>query len=384
MHPAPHRSTLAAVTAMTAATTLTTALLSACGGGGDSGIGGGTVGQGTHSVPIQVSVPTSVFAAGSGERIGFDYLNHQRLNCGFGALRHNPILDTPGRQRAQYTLLNSQSPLYHPHTEVASLPGFTGVDGTARALAAGYKTNGNEVGEVGSFANITQSAVDFATYDQTQLVIQGVRGLMIAPYHAMAMVSAATEVGFGSASSEVRIPAGTISLGSITAYRPESIEFNWAQYVMLGFAMDGQGQLPPQGSGVRTYPCEGTTDVPPAFEGEWTDPTLGPGVTPGRNTNLSPLGTTIMVIGEVNQVLTLSSASVVHVGTDTAIPIYQIRTMANDPMPAYYRNNWTGYVMPDQPLLPNERYRVMVSGASGATPFTRDFTFTTGVQPVMR
>jgi hypothetical protein len=124
--------------------------------------------------------------------------------------------------------------------------------------------------------------------------------------------------------------------------------------------------------------------VPPKFDGEWTDPALGAGVTPGRNLQVSPLGTTIMVIGEVNKTLTLSSATVVQVSTGTSIPIFQLRTKANDPMAVYYRNDWTGYVMPDQPLLPNERYHVTVKGTSGSTPFTRDFTFTTGVQTVMQ
>ncbi len=53
--------------------------------------------------------------------MALDYMNLQRLQCGFGALRYNPILETTGKRHAAYDQANQDHPLYHPHNEVKGL-----------------------------------------------------------------------------------------------------------------------------------------------------------------------------------------------------------------------------------------------------------------------
>lgn len=367
---------------------LSSLVLVACGGGGSdtpaTGPNTGSTGSATGtSIAIQTTVPEPPLAIGTPRRQALDYLNRQRLQCGFGALRYNSVLEETGTAHSNYVLLNAKSPQFHPHTEVAGLPGYTAPSPTERAILRGYKTNGTEVGEIGSGSGSFSASVD--TYNKAPLDLietEGMRKLSVAPYHAMHFLGAYTEVGVGAIRQETRVPAQTTYLGSVPILRPESIELNYSMFVMLGYAMDRLGQLPPAGTGVRTYPCEGSTDVPPLLSGEWTDPTLGPGVTPGRELGSHPTGSTIMVIGELGKTLALQSVTLTRVLTGEQVPMYSIRTRANDPMAVYYRNDWTGYAMPDKALEPNERYQVQVTGTSGGAPFNRSFTYTTGARSV--
>ena len=84
------------------------AVLTACGGGSDSTTGPGATSPVSTpmSVPIQTTVPEPGYLPGSKERVAFDYLNQSRLNCGLGALRHNPILDIPAMNHARYYVRN--------------------------------------------------------------------------------------------------------------------------------------------------------------------------------------------------------------------------------------------------------------------------------------
>ncbi|MFY7907059.1 MAG: hypothetical protein ACOVO0_13040, partial [Burkholderiaceae bacterium] len=69
-----------------------------------------------------------------------------------------------------------------------------------------------------------------------------------------------------------------------------------------------------------------------------------------------------MVIGDVDKTLVLQSVSLTRLLTGEPVAMYSVRTRANDPMAVYYRNDWTGYAMPDKPLAYHERYQVTVSG----------------------
>lgn len=358
--------------------------LVACGGGSDATAPPGSVSAGaTHSIAIQTAVSEPPLLTGSPKRLALDYLNRQRLQCGFGALSYSTVLADTGDHHASYALTNANHPQFHPHTEVAGLPGFTAPSPTERAVLRGYQTNGAEVGEIGIGSGQFMAPVDTYQAAPLQLLqMEGMRQLAVAPYHAMHFFAAYTEVGIGSAQKETPLPAEVVFVGSLPVTRPASVELDHAMYVMLGFGMAQLGQLPPSGSGVRTYPCEGSTDVAPVLLGEWTDPTLGPGVTPGRSLGTNPTGSTLTVIGEVGKTLTLKSLTLTRVLTGEPVAMYSVRTRANDPMSVYYRNDWTGYAMPDKALEPNERYRVQVSGSSGGVPFSRSFTFTTGVRTI--
>ena len=106
-----------------------------------------------------------------------------------------------------------------------------------------------------------------------------------------------------------------LTINGFNMFRPESIRMERSMFAILGYGKDGQGQLPPPDLGIRTYPCEGSTDVAPIMGGEWTDPAMGPGVTPGRDLGTQPTGSTIMVIGEVGKTLALQSVSLTRLST---------------------------------------------------------------------
>lgn len=355
--------------------------LVACGGGSESTTPADTAAPSPQRINIQTVVPEPGFALGSPARRAFDHLNQSRANCGFGMLRYNPVLDTPAAKHARYYVTNNLTggADFHPHLESPKLPGYTAVWPTERAIASGYKTNGVEVGEIIAGRYEARNPDLAGPFRVDDWLYEGIKALMTAPYHAIHAFGAYTEIGLaqslvqGMTQPDPNNPFGI---------QPPIPEINGTNVFLLGYGMDGGGQLPPAGSGVRTYPCEGSTDVDPAFLGEWTDPALGPGVTPGRHLGLEPLGTTVMVFGPPNKTLQLNSATLTHVATGVQVPIYQLRTKTqNEPMAVYYRNDWTGYVMPDKPLLPKAQYRAVVNGTSGGTPFTTSFSFTTGNMP---
>lgn len=109
---------------------LSSLVLVACGGGGSdtpaTGPNTDSTGSATGtSIAIQTTVPEPPLAIGTPRRQALDYLNRQRLQCGFGALRYNSVLEETGTAHSNYVLLNAKSPQFHPHTEVAGLPGYT-------------------------------------------------------------------------------------------------------------------------------------------------------------------------------------------------------------------------------------------------------------------
>ena len=80
------------------------AALAACGGGG-----GGTTTTATPTTPVPVangtivtSVPVATYAAGSDERIAYDYLNAERQKCGFGLLAQDTRLDASAAAHVSY------------------------------------------------------------------------------------------------------------------------------------------------------------------------------------------------------------------------------------------------------------------------------------------
>ena len=171
--------------------------LVACGGGTESTISTDSGGPSPQRIAIQTAVPEPGFAPGSPARRAFDHLNQSRANCGFGMLRHNPVLDTPAANHAWYHVANSGSgsPEFHPHLESPKLPGYTAVWPTERAVATGYKTNGVEVGEIISSSYQTRDPALPNPYQVDDWLYRGIKGLMTAPYHAMHAFGAYTEIG---------------------------------------------------------------------------------------------------------------------------------------------------------------------------------------------
>lgn len=346
-------------------TTLTSAvLLAACGGGSDTGTTPQTpTPQVTQSVALVSSVAEPTYVRGSGEQLAFDYLNNERTHCGFGKVAQSTQLDVSGLNHASYRAAN---PTSDPHLEVAGRTGFSGVSPTDRARVAGYVTTATEVLENGHTASIFRNLNFTAAYDSNALPRDAIRSLLGAPYHAInGAFTPTTDFGVGFHRNESTV---------------NGIQQVDAQvYFQFGYGTTALGQLPPDGTGVRTYPCQGTSNIEPAFYAEYTG---GVSITPDRNTGLNPLGHPIIVIGEHGKTLELTSATITQLSSGANLPIYLLRTKANDPNAFLYRNDWSGYVFPDQPFVSGQQYRATVNGKSGGVAFSKTFVFGVGNPPL--
>ncbi len=320
-----------------ALTILAAAVLAACGGGGDSDNNGTPTPTPTPvatSVPLVTSVTIPTYVANSPEKIIFDKINAERMKCGFGAIQQNTLLDTAAKNHAKYNLDHKE----FGHYETQGKPGFTGVDAPARAIAAGYKP----VAWVSEGISYRHFFSPVATNVLSQLS---------APYHSQTMLAEYTDIGIGYSNMvEGEVGATVFNYGS------GNLEI---------------GQLPSSSVGVRTYPCEGVTGVYTALYGEVPSPMT-------RDMSIAPAGHPIMVIGDHNKKLTLTSATIIEMPTGRSLPIHRLSTKDNDINANTLRGPHVGYVLPDVPMLPNTAYSVTVSGTNNGQAFTRNFTFSTG------
>ena len=318
------------------------AALASCGGGG----GGGEL---TPPAAPQVAVAPALsgfYAAGSEELAAFNLLNLEREHCGFGSLAQNAQLDAAARAHADYQIFNNLI----SHVEVAGNPnGFTGVLPSDRIAAAGYTDAGAVTDEIAGFIGTNQ---------KTGLGEQALRNLLNAPYHLQGLMSGFRDVGLSVRSG---LDTGT---GSATVVLQINAAYKRSVGPQLLAAAD-----------VNTYPCEGTTGVNSKLTNEEPNPV------PGRNLSTTPLGSSVYVSVRVGNVLNITSASMIQIGTGQSVTLRPPITAANDP----YGPCATGcfkthqaYVVADAPLQAMTSYQVSINGTNNGIPFTRSFRFTTG------
>lgn len=325
-----------------ALTILAAAVLAACGGGGDSDNNSGSTPAPTPtpaatSVPLFTSVTTPTYVASSPEKIIFDKVNAERMKCGFGAIQQNTLLDAAAKNHGEYVVAHKE----YSHDETLGKTGFTGIDAVARANAVGYVSKA-WISEGISFPSPSLS-VDYSVLSQ-----------LSAPYHSQTMLAEYTEIGIGFVKAKSNTEFG-------------AVVFNF------GSGSLSIGQLPSAtgSSGVRTYPCDGVSGIYPALYGETPSPIA-------RNMSIAPAGHPIMVFGDHQKKLTLTSATIIEVPTGRSLPIHRLSTQDNDINANTLRGPHVGYVLPDVPMLPNTAYSVTVSGTNDGQAFTRNFTFSTG------
>ena len=317
-------------TAKTLALSITfAAALAACGGGG------GTTPTTTPPAPttpapiatnpIVTSVPATTYAAGSDERIAYDYLNAERQKCGFGLLAQDTRLDASAAAHVSYLLKNNVI----AHTETPGLPGFSGVSPFDRAKSKGY--SGASVGEdgasaVGGLANITV--------------------LLSAPYHTLSLIAPYTDVGLSYQSISVTQQISTL-LFLNPGYKGTTV------------------QLPNAGT-VLTYPCEGVAGMKPLFRRE----SINWAAIAGEGSGGAP----VVVTAPNGETLVITSASVTPVGGGV-VPVV-VLTADTDPQKFLRKSD--AFVIPPSTLTANTTYRVQITGTVAGVPFSKDFLFKTG------
>jgi uncharacterized protein YkwD len=296
---------------------------------------------------IVTSVPTPTYAVGSEELAAFNLLNAERSQCGFGLLKQNVTLDVSAQGHADWLNIN----WYIGHYQIAGTPGFTGLAPEDRMTAAGYAP-------AGSFLHSETEYASGSTKAGAGTL--GVRRLLNGPYHLIpAMIRGFADVGVA-----VR------NVADISTSLPN----NKTELVIDYASLESTGmQAVPAGT-VRTYPCQGSTNIVPSLTNERPSPV------PDRNLGVAPLGSSIAVVGDAGTTLVITSALVT--GPDgAAVTLRTPITSLNDPNitngVSYFNTN-EAFISADAPLVALTSYQVTITGTNNGVAFSRSFSFTTG------
>ena len=347
------------------------ALLSACGGGGGSDktaeptIYTATCADGSKRTSSYSLADAQSFCAASdstgiyksilstpppdpgyvdAQKAVYDKFNQARGDCGFGYATRNEKIDQAATAHANYSVVNNVV----THYETAGKPGFTGVDPWARMAAAGYATNPYGSSEVTNSVSVYQAGGKLAA------VTQAATRLLSAPYHQAGILGIVghSEIGIG-------IPESDLGRGF----------FSGILVVNFGTPVGGRQQSLASGD-VRTYPCDGTTGTSYRMSGEDPNPV------PGRFLDTNPIGQPIFVMAARGHTLTIVDVTIS--GPDGK-PLALLPTLNKlTDKSGHFNEAHYAAIMPDKPMLPLTRYTVLINGKDNNTPFTRQFTFTTG------
>ena len=285
------------------------------------------------------------------QKVVYDIFNKARGDCGFGYMTRNAKIDQAATAHARYNVLN----MTLGHYQIKDKPGFTGVDPWARMTAAGYANNPYGSNEV---------ATDFQLYYPKDKVLAATKAaiqLLSAPYHQAAILGSIgqSDIGVGVQSTAPDAQADVLSQGYV------------AVNVVADFGTPIGGRQQSLASGdIRTYPCEGTTGTAYQLVGEDPNPV------PGRYLLNNPIGQPIFVM--VARGHTLTIVDVTLTGPDGAVlAVLPTLNSSNDTTQRFLEPHYA-IIMPDKPMLPMTTYKVVINGKDNSTPFTRQFSFTTG------
>ena len=321
------------------------ALISACGGGGGGDAAPAAPAAQTPQAATTVATTAATYAPGGEEANAFSLLNKARTDCGFGALGQSLNLDRAAAAHASFLITNG---LNYGHTEVAGLPGFTGVVPQDRAQAQGYLL------PIDEDLSTRSSAVGVPGQLRTT---REVAALLAAPYHSLSMLSSVSEVGIGYSQIQTTAAPGVAATEKI------ALVFN------LGLRA-GVNDL--AADGVYTYPCLGTTGVPIGLSNETPSP-----LPSALAQDFRLYGSPIVVKVRAGQVLNLKAATITPAGGGAAIQ-NQIVTISNDPQMGSLMKASDSYLLPLRPLQPGTTYQVNLVGTNNGTPFSKSFSYSTG------
>jgi hypothetical protein len=328
--------------------------LTACGGGG-----------GTVSMPVLpviiVPIPASSYAAGSAELGGYTVLQQARVLCEFGALRQDTRLDAAALSHSRYltsiSIAGGTSVLSHFEV-ITTDPYHTGYAPWDRTLVTGYGSQVAEILEATVWNYDINNPPVFPTLEQRGAA--SMVSLLNTVYHLTGAMYDGADVGFGTDLRTAATGATTrreeYRFGSLNGYQTSRITF-------------GAGK-------VATYPCQGSSNIPPAF----VPANEAPNPFPALTSTSQSVGPPIYLKVDAGQVLTVTANSVSHNGT--SVPT-MVLTNANDPnidpsdgRPYIGLNE--AFVVPTSALLPHTLYQVSLAGTVNNVAFSRSFSMSTG------
>ena len=303
---------------------------------------------------INTTPQTSTYAVGSPEYAAFVLLNAERGSCGFGFLKQSAKLDQATADanlyfaaRASESLASAQA---FAHAESGGSSGFTGQFPWDRVAFRGYGIAATaDVNE----DNASQFFKPASSLTNNALSAGELNLLLTSVYHVGGLMTARTEVGFNFIRTTT-VDGWDASRLNLTAGIPT-------------------GDLRQTSTTVRTYPCQGTTNVAGTFVPSNESPN------PAPDLGAASIGTPIYINGPEGQTITVTDATVTP-STGGAAIASRLVTYANDPVFTSQgvhavRLNET-FILPLTPLTKGVAYTVAVTGNSNGAPFSRVFTFT--------
>lgn len=295
------------------------------------------------STIVTAAAPTPTYAGGSEELAAFNLLNAERSACGFGTLTQSAQVDAAARAHADWEHINW---VYSHYENQSTYPtGFTGYDGSARITFQGYTGLG------GSSDNIIAT---LTTSSKVGKGVESIRAWLAAPFHSRGLIGGFRDVGVAIRSNNDVGTANTAVFGQLNLAYKSAV-----------------GKQLPASNEILTYPCQGTSGVDYRLTGEEPNPV------PGRDLAANPLGHPVIIKVRDGNTLSITTATMTSVGTNTAIALRSAaQTKADDTGNRFTSSE--AYVIPDAPLSPNTTYSVTITGTNSSVPFTKTFTFTTG------
>lgn len=221
---------------------LTVALLSACGGGGDSG--GNTALSGSTAAKQLTEEPGAPALSNNIATDGFNWINYRRSQIGLGPLVRNSLIDNAALGHSNY--LNSNNVV--AHSQIKGKPGFTGETPFDRLSASGYVVT-STWGEV--IAGITTNSGFYMA-----------ENLITAVYHRFVIFEPVfKEGGAGSAVNNSGYAYFTTDFAGNSRYGPGlpagqiiSYPFNGQLKVATSFSSDEETPDPVPNQDVVGYP----------------------------------------------------------------------------------------------------------------------------------
>ena len=336
--------------------------LSGCGGGGT---GTAAPPSAAPSTPIPAPAPApsptapgvnttpqvASYAAGSPEAAAFTTLNAERGSCGFGFLKQSAKLDmSTGDANVYFAARAAESiasALAFSHLEAGGKSGFTGAFPWDRAEFRGYGAPA-DVAEDNSTVSYSVANAQSNLTNSNGLVTS----LLTSVYHLSSLMAPRTELGLAF-------------IRTTSADNWDASRLN----ITLGIPAGDARQV---GTAVRTYPCQGTTQVGATFVPSNESPN------PAPDLGAAVIGTPIYVNGPEGQTLDLTTATVTATAGGAAVPS-RLMTRANEPV--FTSTGVHGialneaFVLLTAALNKGASYTVTITGNSNGTAFTKTFTF---------
>jgi uncharacterized protein YkwD len=329
------------------ASLLLSLLLTACGGGGDSGGNAGAEPGTPSDAPAAVVPPPDAAPApapdpgapaltGDSATDGLNWFNYRRQQLGLQVLQRNPRIDAAAHGHSNYQRINDTI----THDQDPTKPGFTGVKLFDRLIAANYRfTQGSY-----AYGEVISATTDSSGVNAAEALIAAIyhRFLVFEPIFAEAGAAAAT------------VPGGYM-------------------YFTTNFTANGldYGKALPRGALVA-YPLANQTGVPVNFFSDFEVPDPVP--------NRNEVGYPVSVHANIDASITVQDFTIQQRG---GTPLETV-TVNNAPSGSSEASAVS--IVPLNPLRPATTYDVRFSGViedSGGTgmqrqtPVTLAWSFTT-------